>query len=156
MIYIGHLLNYAVYFSKDHPVIQKMVRHRSYFMIVNPQNTHLLVNEWNVPDVTTLCRTWSCNQNTQSLVCLRKRIVRGLTSVTREIWSCRHRNLKTLSNSENGLSPNHKQINIRYLPIIWNNTMISLLTRLNGCENKFFLFIFFYNACSFIYKQTIH
>lgn len=123
--------------------------------IVNPQNTHLLVNEWNVPDVSTLCRTWSCNQNTQSLVCLRKRIVRGLTSVTREIWSCRHRNLKTLSNSENGLSPNHKQINIRYLPI-WNNTMISLLTRLNGCENKFFLFIFFYNACSFIYKQTIH
>lgn len=110
--------------------------------IVNPQNTHLLVNEWNVPDVTTLCRTWSCNQNTQSLVCLRKRIVRGLTSVTREIWSCRHRNLKTLSNSENGLSPNHKQINIRYLPIIWNNTMISLLTRLNGCENKFFYSFF--------------
>lgn len=29
-------------------------------------------------------------------------------------------------------------------------------TRLNGFENKFFLFIFFYNACSFIYKQTIH
>lgn len=105
---------------------------------------YLLVNEWNVNDVT-LCRMWSkVVIKTHFLLSANEN---GPADVN--FWNTRdHCNLKiTLCNSENGLSPNHIQINIRYLARIWSNTMLSLLVRLNGFENKIFFSNSFFLQC---------